>query len=118
MKRCIGSTTEARRRRVMSETPSSDIGIGAVDRHHHDIEPADRRELAVVELMVQVPEMADAEAGDLEDEDRVAVLDHLAATIVAEIAADVGGHVADEDVADALRLYSHRSPFSPQPCRT
>ena len=51
---------------------------------------------------MQVAEMADAEAGDLEDEDRVAVLDHLAAGIVAEIAADVGGDIADEDVADAL----------------
>src|SRR5579864_6159180 len=28
--------------------------VGAVDRYHHDIEPADRREMAVVELVVQV----------------------------------------------------------------
>ena len=47
--------------------------------------------------------MADAEAGDLEDEDRVAVPDHLAAGIVGVIAADVGGDVADVDVADAFR---------------
>ena len=40
--------------------------------------------------------------GDLEDEDRVAVLDHLAVGAVAVIAADIGGHVADEDVAEAL----------------
>ena len=46
--------------------------------------------------------MADAQAGDLEDEDRIAVLDHLGVRAVAEIAADVGGYIADEDVADAL----------------
>ena len=51
--------------------------IGAVDRHHHDIEPADRREMTVIQLVMQVAEMSDAEAGDLEDEDRVAVLDHF-----------------------------------------
>lgn len=41
--------------------------------------------------MVQMAEMADAQAGDLEDEDRVAVLHHVPT-------ADVGRHVADVDV--------------------
>ena len=93
--------------------PPRDVGdaverhrVGAVDRHHHDVEPADRGEMGVVELVVQMAEMADAEAGDLEDEDRVAVPDHLAAGIVAVVAADVGGDVADVDVADALRRYA------------
>ena len=75
--------------------------VGAVDRDHHDIEPADRGEVAVIELVVQMPEMADAEPGDLEDEDRVAIPDHLAAAAVAVIAPDVGGDVADIDVFDA-----------------
>ena len=48
-------------------------------------------------------EMADAEARHLEDEDGVAVTDHVGAGIVAEIATDVGRDVADEGVADALR---------------
>src|SRR5207342_786772 len=75
--------------------------IGAVDRYHHDIEPADGGEMALVELVVQMAEMADAQARDLENEDRVAVLDHLAAGTLAVIAADVGGDVADIDVVDA-----------------
>jgi hypothetical protein len=45
--------------------------------------------------MMQVAEMADAQAGHLEDEDRIAV-GHDAAE-----PADVGGHIADGDVADA-----------------
>src|SRR6202011_1746856 len=88
-------------------------GIGAVDRHHHDVEPADRGEMALVELVMQVPEMADAETGDLEYEDRVAVLDHLGAGIVAEIAPDVGRHIADVPVADALRDSCRLSVIAP-----
>src|SRR6185312_16680547 len=74
--------------------------IGAIDRHHQYVEPADRREMAVVELHMQMPEMADAEPGDLENENRVAVLDHVGAGMVAVEAADVGRDIADEDVAD------------------
>ena len=47
--------------------PLGDLGdaverhrIGAVDRHHHDIEPADRREMRLVELVMQMAEMTDA----------------------------------------------------------
>jgi hypothetical protein len=36
-------------------------GIDAVDRHHHDVEPADRSEMTVVELDVRMPEMTDTE---------------------------------------------------------
>src|SRR3954465_5790084 len=75
-------------------------GVGAVDRHHHDVEPPDLGKVAVVKLVVEMAEMADAEARDLEDEDRIAVADHVGAGIVAEIAADVGGDVANEGVAD------------------
>ena len=57
--------------------------------------------MRVVELVMQVAEMADAEAGHLKDEDRVAVLDHLAPGALAIVAADIGGNVADIDVADA-----------------
>jgi hypothetical protein len=56
--------------------------------------------MAVVELDMQMPEMADAEAGDLEDEDRVNVLDHVLAGIFTVEAADVGRDIAYEDVAD------------------
>ena len=112
-KRCIGSTTAGAQ-------PLGDLGdaverhrIGAVDRHHHDVEPADRREMRVVELVMQMAEMADAEAGDLEDEDRVAVLDHRAAGTFAIIAADVGGDVADIDVADARRDLRRLSVLAP-----
>ena len=45
----------------------------AVDRHEHGIEAADLVELLLVERVVQMAEMADAQIGDLEDEDRVAV---------------------------------------------
>ena len=69
--------------------------------------------MAVVELVVEMPEMADTESGDLEDEDRIAVPDHVAARSVAEIAPDVGGHVADEDVADALRDVGGRAALAP-----
>src|SRR5207247_1118471 len=78
-------------------------GIAAVDRHHHDVEPADRREMAFVELVMQMPEMTDAEPADLEDEDRVAILDHFSVRIVAEKAADVGRHIADVDIAGVAR---------------
>jgi len=67
-KRCIGSTTEERSRRVMSETPVERHGVAAVDRHHHDVEPADRGKMAFVELVMQMSEMADAQARNLEDE--------------------------------------------------
>src|SRR4029079_684739 len=76
-------------------------GVSAVDRDHDDVEPADRGKMGFVELVVQMAEMADAKTGDLEDEDRVAVPDHLAAGTLAVIAADVGGDVTDIDVVDA-----------------
>src|ERR1700738_2084920 len=44
-------------------------GITAVNRYHHDVEPADCREMALVELVMQMPEMTDAETSNLEDED-------------------------------------------------
>src|SRR5581483_12204247 len=88
-------------------------GVGAVDRHHHNVEPADRREMTIVELHMQMAKMADAEAGNLEDEYRVAILDHVRAGGVAEIAADIGGDVADEDVADPLRNLRWLSVVTP-----
>ncbi len=57
--------------------------------------------------------MADAKAGDLEDEDRIAVLDHLATGVLAPIAADIGGDVADIDVADPLRVVRGLAVLSP-----
>ena len=45
----------------------------AVDRHHDNVEPADGGVVGVLQPMVQMAEMADAQAGDLEDEDGVAV---------------------------------------------
>src|SRR6201992_3299999 len=77
-------------------------GVGAVDRHHHNVEPSDRRQMAVVERNMQVPEMADAQPGDLEDEDRIAVADHFAAGILAPVTTDIGGDVADQHIADLL----------------
>src|SRR6476619_7764981 len=45
--------------------------------------------------MMKMTEMADAKAGDLEDEDRVAVRDAVRAA-----EADIGRDVADADIAD------------------
>jgi len=53
-------------------------------------------------ILMQVAEVTDAEASDLEDEDRIAVLDHLGIRIVAESAPDIGRHIADIHIADAL----------------
>src|SRR6516164_10634196 len=77
-------------------------GVGSVDRNHDDVEPADRGEMSIVELVMQMPEMANAETGHLEDEDRVAVLDHVNARVIAVEAADVGRDIADQYVADPL----------------
>ena len=70
-------------------------GVAAVDRHHHDVELADLGDLLVGQRVMQVAEMADAHAGQLEDEDRVAVRDVAAAPV-----ADVGRDVADAHVRD------------------
>jgi len=67
------ATTEARSALVIPRR-RRETWCSAVDRHHHDVQPADRRELAVVEPGVQMAEMADAKAAIFEDEDRVAVL--------------------------------------------
>ena len=40
-----------------------------VDRHHQHVEPADRGDMAFVELVMQVAEMADAQPRHLENED-------------------------------------------------
>src|ERR1700722_3950821 len=58
--------------------------------------------------------IADPEAGDVEDEDRVAVLySPVAAAVVEQIAADVGGYLADIDVADALGDFRRRPVIVP-----
>jgi hypothetical protein len=44
-----------------------------VHRHHHDIDAADLIELLLRERVVQMAEMRDAQTGDFEDEDRIAV---------------------------------------------
>src|SRR3954453_2756556 len=88
-------------------------GVGAVDRHHHDVEPPDLGKMAVVELVVKMAEMADAEARDLEDENGVAVTDHVGAGIVAEIAADGGRDVANEVFADSPRHDGRLSVLAP-----
>ena len=49
----------------------------------------------------------------LEDEDRVAVFDHLHARIIEEIAANVGRDVADIDIADALGDLSRLAVLAP-----
>src|SRR6516162_4929428 len=41
-------------------------GVGSVDRNHDDVEPADRGEMSIVELVMQMPEMANAETGQLD----------------------------------------------------
>ena len=58
--------------------------------------------MAVGQRMVQMAEVPDAKPGHLEDEDRIAVRDHLRVGVAAieHVAADVGRHVADKHVAD------------------
>src|SRR5579872_3978411 len=42
--------------------------ISAVDRNHDDVEPPDGREMSIVELVMEMTEMPDAETRNLEDE--------------------------------------------------
>ena len=70
-------------------------GVAAVDRHQHDIETADQAKVLGTKGVVKVSEMADAEVGDLEDEDRIA-----AGHAARHAAPDVGGDIADADIAD------------------
>src|ERR1044072_6800064 len=56
---------------------------------------------------MEVTEMADAEAGDLEDENGIAVPDHVGAGEVTVVAADVGGDVGENGVAET-ELYMRR----------
>ena len=87
----------------------------AVDRDHDNVEPADGRVVGVLQPMVQMAEMADAQACDFEDKDGIAVDLHGPA------AADVGRHVADEDIVDgermscrsALRIPAAQDEFDP-----
>src|SRR3954451_5435380 len=69
--------------------------------------------MAIVELMMQVSETPDAKTGDFENEYGVTILDHLGAGIVTEIAPDIGGHVADEYIADAKRDFRRLSVLTP-----
>ena len=70
-------------------------GIAAVDRHHHHVELPDLSDLPVGQRVMQVAQMADAHAGDLEDENGIAGGDHPTAG-----AADVGRDVADAHIGD------------------
>ena len=54
--------------------------------------------MGIVQAMVQVAEMADAQAGDLEDENGIAVGLHRAAV------ADVSWHVEHKDIVDRERV--------------
>ena len=110
---CIGITTRAFSRCHHPDHRGGVEGDAAVDRRHHHVEPADRRELRLVGLVVEVAEMADAEAGDLEDEDRVAVLAHPV-----EAAADVGRHVAHPHLAEVESCSRRSPPCCGQPSST
>ena len=67
--------------------------VAAIDRHQHNIDPADLVELLLGQRVMQVAEMRDAQIGDLEDEDRVAV-----ALGAAALVADIGRDRADVHV--------------------
>src|SRR3954462_5994798 len=69
--------------------------------------------MAIVELMMQVSEMPDAKTGDFENEYGVTIPDHLGVRIVAEIAPDIGGHVADEHIAHAKRDFRRFALLAP-----
>ena len=58
-----------------------------------DIQPAEQRVVCLGQIVMQVPQMPDAEIGYLENKDRIAVLLGRAP------AADVGRHVPDHHVA-------------------
>ena len=49
-------------------------GPHAIDRHHHDIDRAEIGEMGLCQGMVQMAEMGDAQIGDVEDKNRVAVV--------------------------------------------
>ena len=67
--------------------------IGAVDRHHHDIDRAEFGKMRLCQRVVQVAQMRDAQIGHLENKDRVAVV-----AGAAELA-DIGRHIADANIS-------------------
>ncbi len=73
-------------------------GEAAVDRRHHDVEPAEQGVMRLGQAVMQVAEMADAQVSHLKDEDRVGVLLRRAP------GADVGGDVADGDIAEPQQV--------------
>ena len=71
----------------------------AVDRHQHDIDAADLVELLLVERVMQMAEMRDAQVRDLEDEDRIAVALRAAAALVADVGRDrAHAHVLELEI--------------------
>ncbi len=71
-------------------------GEAAIDRDHDDVEPSDLGIMGVGQRVMQMAEMADAQARDLEDKDGIGVGDHAAIGP----GADIGRDVADIDVVD------------------
>ena len=85
----------------------------AVDRRHHHVEPADVVKLLLREGVMQMAEMGDAQVGDLENEDRIAIALGAAAPV-----ADVGRHVAHPHVAVFHIADRRLSGLVPQPRST
>ena len=80
-------------------------GEGAVDRHHQHVDAAELVEMLLGQPVVQVAQMGDAEIGDGEDEDRVAVDARRVGAPVAGVGRHVPHlHVLERDVVLGLAL--------------
>jgi hypothetical protein len=88
--------------------------IAAVHRHHHHIQPPEGCILRRVGFVVQVAQMADAQARRFEHEDRVAI---LAPDATFEPATRIGMHVAHPHLAQ-IQVVFVRVVGVPQPSST
>ena len=108
-RRCIGRISDDAQALDDAAHAVGSHGQAAIHRHHDDIQPADLGVVRFRQFVVQVPEMADAETGDLEYEDRISVM--LGATVAAanirRDVADIG--IADHQVDVGLFSRAHRS---------